>query len=573
MFIPIRKKLGEILREESLITETQLMSALAKQKETNERLGKILVNMGYVKEAAILRILEAKLGIPIVRIARHELDIDIVNLIPEHLAQKYKVIPIEKDGDRIVLAMADPLNVLAIDDVRITTGCDIEPAIASESEIENAINSYYGKDSIEKIVGNLPDDMAVELDQSGLKHLREIIEEAPIVRLVNSLITQAVVSRVSDIHVEPREKELKIRCRVDGVLTDINSFPKRMQSAIISRFKIMADLDIAERRVAQDGRFSIKIDNKEIDLRISTLPTIYGEKVVIRILDKSRGLLSMEELGMLPAALAKFRKVITHPYGIILVTGPTGSGKTTTLYSVLSDLNSPEKNIITLEDPVEYTLNGVNQVQLNIKAGLSFANGLRSVLRQDPDIIMVGEIRDSETAKIATQSAMTGHLVLSTLHTNTAASTLARLMEMGIEPFLVSSSVVGIIAQRLVRRLCSECKEHYRPSNEMIEKLGFINKEGEPIVFFKPVGCPVCGNTGYRGRLAVHEVLFMSPRIRDMVSIKATADRIQKVAIEDGMMTLREDGMRKVALGLTSLEEVLRVVFVAEEKSEQEGQI
>jgi type IV pilus assembly protein PilB len=573
MFIPIRKKLGEILREESLITETQLMSALAKQKETNERLGKILVNMGYVKEAAILRILEAKLGIPIVRIARHELDIDIVNLIPEHLAQKYKVIPIEKDGDRIVLAMADPLNVLAIDDVRITTGCDIEPAIASESEIENAINSYYGKDSIEKIVENLPDDMAVELDQSGLKHLREIIEEAPIVRLVNSLITQAVVSRVSDIHVEPREKELKIRCRVDGVLTDINSFPKRMQSAIISRFKIMADLDIAERRVAQDGRFSIKIDNKEIDLRISTLPTIYGEKVVIRILDKSRGLLSMEELGMLPAALAKFRKVITHPYGIILVTGPTGSGKTTTLYSVLSDLNSPEKNIITLEDPVEYTLNGVNQVQLNIKAGLSFANGLRSVLRQDPDIIMVGEIRDSETAKIATQSAMTGHLVLSTLHTNTAASTLARLMEMGIEPFLVSSSVVGIIAQRLVRRLCSECKEHYRPSNEMIEKLGFINKEGEPIVFFKPVGCPVCGNTGYRGRLAVHEVLFMSPRIRDMVSIKATADRIQKVAIEDGMMTLREDGMRKVALGLTSLEEVLRVVFVAEEKSEQEGQI
>ncbi len=568
MFLPIRKRLGEILREDNLLTEGQLQAALEKQKETNERLGRILINMGFVDEETVLKVLEAKLGIPVINISRRNLDPEVVKLIPEQLALKYKVIPVELDDDRITLAMADPLNVLAIDDVRIASGYDVEPAIASESDIDSAIATCFGKDSIVKMVEDIPEDLGLDFDENGLDQLREIVEDAPIVKLVNSLITQAVAGRASDIHVEPREKELHVRYRVDGVLSDVTQFPKRMQAPVISRLKIMANLDIAERRVPQDGRIQMKIEKKEIDFRVSTLPTIFGEKVVLRVLDKSRGLMHLQELGMLPEILKKFRTVITHPYGIILVTGPTGSGKTTTLYSVLNDINTPEKNIITLEDPVEYTLEGVNQVQLNVKAGLTFSGGLRSVLRQDPDVIMVGEIRDSETAKIAIQSAMTGHLVLSTLHTNTASATLTRLVEMGIEPFLVASSVVGIVAQRLVRRLCPECKEPYEPSDMLVEKLGIRVRPGERVVLFQPKGCPACSNTGFRGRLALQEVLFMSSWIKDLVTNKAPADQIESVAIEEGMMTLKQDGMRKVALGLTSLEEVMRAVFVAEESVE-----
>ena len=565
MFLPIRKRLGEILREDNLLTEGQLQAALDKQKETNERLGRILISMGFVDEETVLKVLEAKLGLPLINISRRNLDPEVVKLIPEQLALKYKVIPVELDDDRITLAMADPLNVLAVDDVRIASGCDVEPAIASESDIDSAIATYFGKDSIVKMVEDIPEDLGLDFDEGGLDQLREIVEDAPMVKLVNSLITQAVAGRASDIHVEPREKELHVRYRIDGVLSDVTQFPKRMQAPVISRLKIMADLDIAERRVPQDGRIQMKIENKEIDFRVSTLPTIFGEKVVLRILDKSRGLMHLQELGMLPEILKKFRTVINHPYGVILVTGPTGSGKTTTLYSVLSDINTPEKNIITLEDPVEYTLGGVNQVQLNVKAGLTFAGGLRSVLRQDPDIIMVGEIRDPETAKIAIQSAMTGHLVLSTLHTNTASATLTRLMEMGIEPFLVASSVVGIVAQRPVRRLCPECKEPYEPSEMLVEKLGIKARSDERVVLFQPKGCPACNNTGFRGRLALQEVLFMSSWVKDLVTNKAPADQIETVAIEEGMMTLKQDGLRKVALGLTSLEEVMRAVFVTEE--------
>ena len=568
MFLPIRKRLGEILREDNLLTEGQLQAALEKQKETNERLGRILISMGFVDEKTVLKVLEAKLGLPLINISRRNLDPEVVKLIPEQLALKYKVIPVELDDNRITLAMADPLNVLAVDDVRIASGCDVEPAIASESDIDSAIAAYFGKDSIVKMVEDIPEDLGMDFDEGGLEQLREIVEDAPMVKLVNSLITQAVAGRASDIHVEPREKELHVRYRIDGVLSEVTQFPKRMQAPVISRLKIMADLDIAERRVPQDGRIQMKIDNKEIDFRVSTLPTIFGEKVVLRVLDKSRGLMHLQELGMLPEILKRFRTVITHPYGIILVTGPTGSGKTTTLYSVLNDINTPEKNIITLEDPVEYTLGGVNQVQLNIKAGLTFAGGLRSVLRQDPDIIMVGEIRDPETAKIAIQSAMTGHLVLSTLHTNTASATLTRLMEMGIEPFLVASSVVGIVAQRLVRRLCPECKEPYEPSGMLVEKLGIKARPDERVVLFQPKGCPACNNTGFRGRLALQEVLFMSSSVKDLVTNKAPADQIETAAIEEGMMTLRQDGLRKVALGLTSLEEAMRAVFVTDEDVE-----
>lgn len=565
MFVPVRKRLGEILREENIITEEQLQIALARQKETNERLGQALVNLGFVDQLTVLKVLEAKLGIPLVNISRRMLEPEVVKLIPEQLAQKYKVIPIEKNGDRIVLAMSDPLNVMAVDDVRITTGCDVEPVVAFENEIDDAIATYYGKGSIEKIVEDIHEDMSSDLDENALVQLREMVEEAPIVKLVNSLINQAVASRASDIHVEPREKDVRVRFRVDGVLTEVTQFTKKMQAPIISRFKIMANLDIAERRVPQDGRIQLKIDKKEVDLRVSSLPTIFGEKIVLRILDKSKGVIHLQELGLHHDILNKFKKMIANPYGIILVTGPTGSGKTTTLYSILNDINSPEKNIVTLEDPVEYTIANVNQVQLNTKAGLTFAEGLRAILRQDPNIIMVGEIRDTETAKIAIESAMTGHLVLSTLHTNTASSTLARLVEMGIEPFLIASSVVGIVAQRLVRRLCSDCKEPYEPSQTLVEKLGIKAEPNQKLVLFKPKGCPACADTGYRGRLALQEVLFMSSDIKDLVTARVNTDQIQAQAIKEGMVTLKDDGLRKVVLGLTSVEEAMRAVFVAED--------
>lgn len=563
MFIPVRKRLGDILREENLISEEQLQIALTRQKETNERLGQALVSLGYVDQLTVLRILEAKLGIPFVNISRRMLDPDVVNLITEQLAQKYKVIPIEKNGDKIILAMADPLNVMAIDDVRITTGYDVEPSVAFENEIDDAIASYYAKGTIDKIVEDIRDDMNLELDEA-MYQMRDMVEDAPIVKLVNSLINQAVTSRASDIHVEPRDKDVRVRYRIDGVLTEATSFNKKMQAPIISRFKIMANLDIAERRKPQDGRIQLRIDNKDVDLRVSTLPTIFGEKIVLRILDKTKGIIHLPEIGMHYDILNKFRQSIVHPYGIILVTGPTGSGKTTTMYAVLNDVNSPEKNIVTLEDPVEYTISGVNQVQLNTKAGLTFASGLRSILRQDPNIIMVGEIRDTETAKIAIEAAMTGHLVISTLHTNTAASTLARLVEMGVEPFLLASAVLSIVAQRLVRRLCPECKEPYEPSQALIDKLGLKPEPGQELVLFKNKGCPACGNTGFRGRLALQEVLFMSSEIRDLVTGKFNTDQIQATAVQQGMVTIREDAIRKIVLGLTSVEEAMRAIYTAE---------
>lgn len=565
MFLPVRKRLGEILREENLITEEQLQIALLRQKETNERLGQALVSLGFIEQITVFKILEAKLGIPFVNISRRMLEPEVVKLIPEQLAQKYKVIPLEKHGEKIILAMADPLNVMAIDDVRITTGYDVEPAVAFENEIDDAITTYYGKGSIDKIVEDLHDDIDSDLDESSLHILREMVEDAPIVKLVNSLINQAVASRASDIHVEPREKDVRVRYRIDGVLSEVTHFTKKMQAPIISRFKIMANLDIAERRRPQDGRIQLNIEKKEVDLRVSSLPTIFGEKIVLRILDKSKGVIHLQELGMHHDILSKFRQMITSPYGIIFVTGPTGSGKTTSMYSILNDINSSEKNIITLEDPVEYTIPGVNQVQLNAKAGLTFAGGLRAILRQDPNIIMVGEVRDAETAKIAIEAAMTGHLVLTTLHTNTASSTLARLAEMGVEPFLLASSVLGIVAQRLVRRLCADCKEPYEPTQALFEKLGLKADPENPLVLFKPKGCPACGGTGYRGRLALQEVLFMSTSIKDMVTSKVNTDQIQEAAVNDGMVTLREDGIRKVVLGLTSIEEAMRAVYTTED--------
>lgn len=562
MFIPTKRRLGEILKDANLISDQQLQMALEKQKETNERLGKLLVTLGYVNETSVIKVLESQLGIPYINLSKRPIDPEIAKLIPETMAQRYKIIPVTKSPHRLTLAMVDPLNVFAIDDVRITTGLEVDPVIASESDMDRAISQAFGgKETLEKLMNDLPEDMESG-DDMELDQLKELLEDAPIVKLVNSIISKGVLERASDIHVEPQENELRVRHRVDGVLFDLMSPPKRMQAPIISRIKIMANLDIAERRVPQDGRIQMKVEGKEIDLRVSTLPTIFGEKVVMRILDKTRGLVKLDNLGLLADNLQRFRGVISQPHGIILVTGPTGSGKTTTLYSVLSSLNTPEKNIITLEDPVEYTLNGVNQVQLNSRAGLSFASGLRSVLRQDPDIIMVGEIRDSETARIAIQSAMTGHLVLSTLHTNSAAATLARLMDMEVEPFLVSSSVVGIVAQRLVRALCPDCKVPYQPPEMLHEVMGMDIPEDT--VIYQAKGCPLCNGKGYRGRIALHEVLVPDARLRDFIIAKADASHIEQAAKMSGMVTLKEDGILKVLLGLTSLEEVMRTVHIAE---------
>lgn len=566
MFIPTKRRLGEILKDANLITDSQLQTALERQKETNERLGKILVNLGLVNETSVIKVLESQLGIPYINLSKRPIDPETAKLIPEAMAQRYKVIPVAKSTYRLTLAMVDPLNVFAIDDVRIFTGLEVDAVIASESDVDRAISQYFGgKETLEKIMNDLPDQIDYGSEEMELDQLKELVEDAPIVKLVNTIISKGVLERASDIHVEPQENELRVRHRVDGVLFDLMTPPKRMQAPIISRIKIMANLDIAERRIPQDGRIQMRVEGKEIDLRVSTLPTIFGEKVVMRILDKSRGLVKLDELGLLTDNLQRFHNVISQPHGIILVTGPTGSGKTTTLYSVLSSLNTPEKNIITLEDPVEYTLNGVNQVQLNSKAGLTFASGLRSVLRQDPDIIMVGEIRDSETAKIAIQSAMTGHLVLSTLHTNSAAGTLARLVDMEIEPFLVSSSVVGIVAQRLVRALCPDCKVPYEPPTMLYDVMGI--EVPTDTVIYKAQGCPLCNGKGYRGRLAIHEVLVPDARLRDFIIAKADADHIEQAARMSGMTTLKEDGIHKVLLGLTSLEEVMRTVHIGEQVS------
>ncbi len=566
MYSPGKKRLGELLLEVGLITSEQLAEALENQRETHVRLGKVLINLGFVTERDVIRVLKSQLGFKYMDLEKIVISRETARLIPEAMAQRYKVIPVMKTETGIILAMVDPLNVYAIDDVRLATGLHVEPVIATETAIDNAIARHFAmKESLDKLISDLHESMDAEADDpEGLERLLALVEEAPIVKLVNSFINQAIIDRASDIHVEPGEKDVRIRYRIDGVLFDMMHSPKSMQAPTISRLKIMASLDIAERRVPQDGRIKLKFENREVDLRVSTLPTIFGEKVVLRILDKSRGLLALEELGLLDENYREFKAAIKQPHGIIMVTGPTGSGKTTTLYAALNHLNSINKNIITLEDPVEYTLAGVNQVQLNNRAGLTFAGGLRSILRQDPDIIMVGEIRDGETARIAIQSAMTGHLVLSTLHTNSASSTLARLLDMGMEPFLIASSVVAIRAKRLVRGLCQHCKQPVELSTGVLVRMGLTGEMWERASAYRAVGCPFCNQTGYKGRLALHEVLIVDKEIRELVTNKASTDKIEEAARAAGMRTLQEDGLRKVLKGVTSLEEVMRTVYIQE---------
>jgi type IV pilus assembly protein PilB len=551
-----REHIGTVLVDAGLVTDVEMIRARSLQAETGDSLTRILVAEGMVGEVELAKILAGHMGVEYLSLNDVTIDPAAAALIPESLARRYAAIPIGFEDDALIVAMADPGNVLVVDDIRAITALRIIPRIATRSEIEEAIRRLGRYDDS---VADLADLVGESAPEEDLSRVQAAVEEAPIVKLVNTLISRAVNERASDIHIEPGERDLRVRFRIDGVLHEIMSTPRSVSGAVVSRLKIMADLDIAERRVPQDGRVSLRVAGRPIDIRVATLPTIYGEKVVLRILDKEDAVLDLKALGFLPYSLARFERSYTKPYGAILVTGPTGSGKTTTLYSALNVLNDPSRHIITVEDPVEYRLPGVIQVQVNRKAGLQFATVLKSILRSDPDVVLVGEVRDTETAKIAVEAALTGHLVLTTLHTNDAASSVNRLVDMGVEPYLVASALDSILAQRLARRLCDRCKLAKDAPPEVVQQMGF-DADGGPVTIYGAVGCKACTDTGYRGRVAINEVLLVSEEIQRMAVERRPSDEIKYLAVEQGMMTLRQDGMEKVKLGMTTLEEVLRVV-------------
>jgi type IV pilus assembly protein PilB len=590
-------KLGEILVRENLLTPQQLREALEFQREHGGRLGFNLVKMGLVSDDMITAVLSRQYGVPSVNLELFDIDDSVIRLIPREVAEKYSVLPLSRVGATLTLAMVDPTNVFAMDDIKFMTGLNIEPVVVSEASVQEAIARYYSQSREIELAREFEESVSsngngnghhdslpgstmtldqLDFDSDGaeglevidedeeidLTNLTRMSEDAPVVRLVNVLLSDALQRGASDIHIEPYEKEMRIRFRIDGVLYDVMHPPMRLRDALISRVKIMSKLDIAEKRLPQDGRIKIKLKahgrSRELDFRVSTLPTLFGEKVVLRLLDKERLMLDMTKLGFEPESLVKFQRNISKPYGMVLVTGPTGSGKTNTLYSALQSLNQPETNIMTAEDPVEFNLPGINQVQMKEQIGLNFAAALRSFLRQDPNIILVGEIRDFETAEIAIKAALTGHLVLSTLHTNDAPSTISRLMNMGIEPFLVATSVNLIQAQRLIRRICKDCKaEHSLPPEALVE-VGFSAEEAKQLKTYKGLGCAKCNNTGYKGRIGLYEVMEVTDEVRELILIGASALELRKRAIEDGMITLRESGLHKIRSGLTTLEEVVR---------------
>ena len=555
-------RLGDILKDMGLVSEAQIAVALSRQKQTHKRLGQLLIDDGVLTELDLAKALAAKFGVSFLDLSDTPLEPTAAGYIDEKLARRYGAAPIRfLDDTTLLVAMVDPQNLLALQDLEIITGFTIQPAIASEEDIYGAIAKIYrDRPDVDE---SAAEDAAFAEAEGAMTDIREATDEAPIIKLVNSVIAQSVDDSASDIHFEPQAKELMIRFRIDGVLHEIMSIPRRMQAGVTSRLKIMAELDIAERRVPQDGRIGLMVGGKPIDMRVATLPTVYGEKVVMRLLDKSNVMLDLEDLGFSEKALKRFHKSFTRPYGAILVTGPTGSGKSTTLYAALNILNSPEKNVITVEDPVEYRLTGINQVQVNVRAGLTFSAALRSILRCNPDIVMVGEIRDRETAQIAIESALTGHLVLSTLHTNDAPGALSRLTEMGIEPFLTSSAVDCVLAQRLARRLCTQCREPYTATKEMLRKNDFPPEacDRDDVVLHRAKGCSRCNTTGYKGRLGLYEVMIVSEAIRRLTVERKSADEISRVAVAEGMKSLREDGIDKVLLGMTSMEEIARVII------------
>jgi len=566
------QRLGDLLVKEKVITQEQLEQATKLQKESRTRLASALVKLGFLSDEDVTNFLSRQYGVPAINLSYFEIDPAVVKLIPYETAKRYQILPLSRVGASLTIAMVDPTNVFAMDDIKFMTGFNIEPVVASESSIVEGIDKAYGtskEEELESVMQSMNDagdaadiDVQAEEQELELQQLEKAADEAPIVKLVNLVLTDAVKRGASDIHMEPYEKEFRVRFRIDGVLLAIMNPPLKLKDAITSRLKIMAKLDISEKRLPQDGRIMLKMQiggkKKQLDFRVSTLPTLWGEKIVLRLLDKENLRLDMTKLGFESESLVKFEKAILKPYGMVLVTGPTGSGKTNTLYSAISRLNQPDTNIMTAEDPVEFQLGGVNQVQMKEQIGLNFAAALRAFLRQDPNIILVGEIRDFETAEIAIKAALTGHLVLSTLHTNGAPETITRLMNMGIEPFLVATSVHLICAQRLVRRICKDCAEPIEvPAQALIDE-GFTPEEAKTVQIMKGKGCTVCNKTGYKGRAGLYEVMEVDDEIRELVLVGASAVELKKKAIERGMITLRRSGLTKVAQGVTSLEEVAR---------------
>jgi type IV pilus assembly protein PilB len=550
--------IGQVLLESHYITQEELDEALnIQKKESSKKLGTILVEKGYITESQLTKALGQRLKVQCVELAEIKIDSKTLALINETLAKKYSVIPIEVNGKTLTVATSDPMNFYALDDLRLSTNMEIKTVLASPGDIKRAIDRFYTKKQAEEAAEDVSREFRIDSIGENFGMVDEKIDNAPVVRLVNSMIDQAVKLGASDIHIEPMDNETRVRVRVDGVLQNQMTLNKGAHSAVITRLKIMSGMNIAERRLPQDGRVETVIDGKPIDLRLSILPTVDGEKMVIRILGGMGMLFTRNQLGLNNHNEVLFDRIIKNPNGIILVSGPTGSGKTTTLYAILREFNNPGVNIITVEDPVEYRIAGINQVQVNNKAGLTFASGLRSILRQDPDIIMIGEIRDSETAEIAVRAAITGHLVLSTIHTNDAPSTVVRLVDMGIEPYLVSSSVVGVIAQRLVRNICSRCKTVYEPTSNEAEMLGL--KEGQKL--WRGNGCAFCGGTGYKGRTAIHEIMVIDKTMRDLISKGAPTDELRSYAIKNGMLTLSQSCADLVKSGVTTLEEMIKTTY------------
>jgi len=552
------KQLGQILLEEGLLTQAQLNRALEQHRNTPKSLGRVVIDLGFIRERDLVKALAQQVGLEFVDLSEYPIEAAATTLLPEQLARRYRALPIAEQGGRLLVAMSDPANVFALDDIRSVTGRDVQPLVATAQDVEQAINKYGRlSDEVEAIASE-----AAEALEGGLAtEIDAAVEDASIVRLVGAIMRQAVRDRASDVHIEPTEKDVRVRFRVDGVLHDVMHWPKNVQNGLISRLKDMAELNIAEKRVPQDGRTGINVADRQLDLRLATLPTVYGEKIVLRILDESQALLKLSDLGFHQRAFERFEESFRKPNGTVLVTGPTGSGKSTTLYATLNILNKEDRNIITVEDPVEYRLAGVNQMQVNAKAGLTFASALRSILRADPDIVLIGEMRDRETAMMSIEAALTGHLVLSTLFTNDAPSAITRLTEMEVETFLVASAVDCVVAQRLARKLCNRCREAYKPDPQELIEVGLPQSMvGEVKELFRPVGCPACANTGYGGRTGLYEVMAMSEEIERMTVERASSDAIRAAAIRQGMLTLRDDGLDKAIHGLTSIEEIARVV-------------
>ena len=547
----------------NVVTREQLDTALAIQRKQGGSLSNILIEQEFATERKLMAGLSEYLGLPPIDLAKIKVSAEIIDLIPRSLSVFYQIIPISRVGDVLTVAMADPLNVLATDDLKVVTGLQIQPVISNYKDIQQAIETYYAPTTdIQDIIKEVPiSEIEIEREEEEI-NISELIEQtdkAPVIRIVNLILYQGIKSKASDIHIEPYERQLRLRYRIDGVLFESSPPPKHMHAALVSRIKILSKLDIAERRMSQDGRFRIRMEGKDVDFRVSVMPTSFGEKVVLRILDKSSLSMDLEKIGLTGALLQSFEKSIKAPYGMILITGPTGSGKTTTLYSALDSINKPGVNIITIEDPVEYRVEGMNQVAVRPEVGLTFANGLRSILRQDPDIIMVGEIRDRETAEIAIQAALTGHLVFSTLHTNDASGAIARLQDMGVEPFLISSSLLMVVAQRLVRKICPSCKSPIEIPVAALNRIGYTPGKEKIPVFYKGTGCKRCKDVGYKGRLGLFEVLEVDKNIQKLIIAKTTAEQIKSQAIKNGMYTLRDAGLEKARDGITTIEEVIRV--------------